>query len=210
MLSSILCEFFILFLFLEKCSVCLKSNTPCYSPAIKKNPKACAQCNRYNCSPCSYYVDLAVEKAAKKTAKKVAIKKKGSNTRQIFDGVEIPRVHNLVPVSGARTTSILPSSDPNSIESQLKQLRKITNGRDKEFNQLKERIKVLENKNVDLKVLVEIEKSKRNALLKELRVKTEECVGQMTEIAELKEEKATLEEQLAAAMMEEDSDDDSD
>ena len=74
---------------------------------------------------------------------------------------------------------------------------------------MKERIKVLENKNVDLKVLVEIEKSKRNALLKELRVKTEECVGQMTEIAELKEEKATLEEQLAAAMMEEDSDDDS-
>jgi septal ring factor EnvC (AmiA/AmiB activator) len=183
-------------------------NTPCYGSVFKKNPKACAQCNRYNRSPCSYYVNLAVERAAKNTAKKVVLKK-NSNTRYIFDGVEIPVARNLVPVSGARTTSILPASDPNSIESQLRQLRKITNGRDKEFNQLKEKIKTLENKNVELKVLYEVEKSKRDALLREIRIKTEEFIGLEVEVADLTEKVGTLEKQLAAAMMEEDSDEDS-
>jgi hypothetical protein len=86
---------------------------------------------------------------------------------------------------------------------------KITNGRDKEFNQLKEKIKTLENKNVELKVLYEVEKSKRDALLREFHIKTEEFPGLEIEVAELREKVGTLEKQLAAAMIKEDSDDNS-
>jgi hypothetical protein len=74
---------------------------------------------------------------------------------------------------------------------------------------LKEKIKTLKNKNIELKVLYEVEKSKRDALLREICIKTEEFLGLETEVAELREKVGTLEKQLAAAMMEEDSDEDS-